>query len=33
MVACEVLYDCVELVGGSHRRWWGWILEIHFCNT
>jgi len=23
MVACEVLYDCEELVGGSHRRWWG----------
>jgi len=25
MVACEVLYNCAELVGGSHRRWWGWI--------
>jgi len=23
MVGCEVLYDCEELVGGSHRRWWG----------
>jgi len=22
MVGCEVLYDCEELVGGSHRRWW-----------
>jgi len=33
MVGCEVLYDCEELVGGSHRRWWVWILGIHFCNT
>jgi len=22
MVVCEVLYDCEELVGVNHRRWW-----------
>jgi len=25
MVGCEVLYDCEELVGVNHRRWWGWF--------
>jgi len=25
MVGCEVLYDCEELVGVTHRRWWGWF--------
>jgi len=24
MVGCEVLYDCEELVGGNHRRWYEW---------
>jgi len=24
MVGCEVLYDCEELVGVNHRRWYEW---------
>jgi len=33
MVAYEVLYDCEELVAVNHRRWWGWIFGVQFCNT
>jgi len=23
--------DCEELVGVSHRRWWGWFCRVLFC--
>jgi len=32
--ACGVVSDCEELVGVTHRRWWGWFYKnwglIHF---